>query len=72
MFVANLGQPSSEHKLFAVYHQHEYGPTQWLLWSVIFPTEKQVVEALEIDFYPEMDEFIVIEEIARICLLELS
>lgn len=72
MFIANLGQPSSEHKLFAVYHHHEYGSTQWLLWSTIFPTEEQVVESLGIEFEPEKDEFIAIEVIERICLSELS
>lgn len=68
----NLNQPSPEHKLFAVYHHHEYGSTHWLLWSPIFPQEEQAVEALGIDFEPEKDEFIDIEEIEQIHTLELS
>lgn len=60
------------YKLFSVYHQHEYGSTQWLLKSPIFPNEDQVVEALGIYFEPEKDEFIAIEEIKTIHTLELS
>lgn len=67
-----LHQPSPRHKLFAVYHHHEYGSTQWLLWSDILPTEEQVVTTLGIDFEPEKDEFIAVEEIVRIHTLELS
>lgn len=67
-----LDQPSPEHKLFAVYHHHEYGSTQWLLWAKIQPTEEQVVTLLHIDFEPEKDEFIAIEEIERVHTLELS
>lgn len=65
----NLNQPSPKHKLFAVYHHHEYGSTQWLLWSEFPPTEAQVVVTLDIDFEPEKDEFIAIEEIKRIHVL---
>lgn len=68
----NFNQPSPEHKLFAIYHHHEYGSTQWLLWSEIFPNEEQVVTALNIDFEPENDEFIAIEEIITIKTLKLS
>jgi hypothetical protein len=67
-----LSQPSPKHRLFAIYHQHEYGSTQWLLWSEIFPTEEQVIETLGIDFEPEKDEFIAIDEIDEIYTLELS
>lgn len=67
-----LHQPSSRHKLFAIYHNHKYGSTQWLLWSEIFPTEEEVVVTLGIDFEPENDEFIDIEEIEKIHTLELS
>lgn len=70
--IKNLNKPTPEHKLFSVYHHHEYGSTQWLLWSVIFPTKQQVVESLGIDFEPEKDEFIAVEEITEIRTLELS
>lgn len=66
MIIKNLNRPSLKHKLFAVYHHHEYGSTQWLLWSKFLPTEGQIIEALGIDFEPEKDEFIDIEEIVRI------
>ncbi|KKN91202.1 hypothetical protein LCGC14_0220700 [marine sediment metagenome] len=66
------GQPSPEHKLFAAYHHHEYGSTQWVFWSNVFPTESQVVTALGIMFEPELDEFIDIEEIDQIHTVELS
>lgn len=59
-------------KLFAVYHHHEYGSTQWLLKSPTSPTEEQLVKCLGIDFEPEKDEFIAIEEIVKIHTLELS
>jgi len=59
-------------RLFSVCHQHEYGSTHWLLKSPIFPNEDQVVETLNIDFEPEKDEFIDIEEIEEIHMLELS
>lgn len=72
MSIANLSQPSPKHKLFSVYHNHEYGSTQWLLWSATFPTEEQVVGSLGIDFEPEKDEFIAVEEIETIHTLELS
>ncbi len=62
----NLNQPSSKHKLFAVYHQHEYGSTQWLLWSKFPPTEEQIVKVLHINFEPEKDEFVAVEEIMKI------
>jgi len=68
----NLNPPSPQHKLFAVYYHHEYGSTQWLLWSEVFPTEEQVVESLGLNFEPEADEFIAIEEIEKINTLELS
>lgn len=68
----NTNPPSPKHKLFAVYHHHEYGSTQWLLWAEIIPNEEQVVEALGIDFEPEKDEFIAIEEVEEIHTLELS
>lgn len=28
-------QPSPKHKMFAIYHHHEYGSSQYLLWSKI-------------------------------------
>lgn len=62
----NLCLPSPKHKLFAVYHSHEYGSTQWLLWSEIVPNEEQVVESLGIDFEPENGEYIDIEEIKKV------
>lgn len=58
--------------LFAVYHHHEYGSTQWLIKSSIFPNESQIVDALGLDFEPERGEFIAIEEITEIHPLELS
>ncbi len=64
--------PSVKHRLFAIYHHHEYGSSQWLLWSEIDPTQEQVVEALDMDFEPEKDEYIDIEEIDKIHTLELS
>ena len=67
----NINRPTPRHKLFAIYHKHEYGSTQWLLWSEIFPTEEQVVTSLDLDFEPELDEFIDIEEIETIHTLEL-
>ena len=63
MSITHLSPPSPKHKLFAVYHNHEYGSTQWLLWSEIFPTEEQVVEALGFCFEPEKDEYVDIDEI---------
>lgn len=68
----NLKQPSPKHKLFAVYHHHEYGSTQWLLWAEIVPTKEQIVETLDIVFEPEKNEFIAVEEIEAIHTLELS
>ena len=65
-------RPTPKHKLFAIYHQHEYGGTQWLLWSEVFPTEEQTVEALSLNFEPEKEEFITIEEIEQIHTLELE
>jgi len=61
--------------MFAIYHQHEYGSTQWLVKSDIFPNEDQIVELLSpfgMDFEPEKGEFIAIEEIVKIHHLELS
>ena len=64
--------PSPNHKMFAVYHYHEYESTQWVLWSEVFPTEEQIVETLDIDFQPEKGEYIDIDEITEINTLELS
>jgi len=59
-------------KTFAVYYHHEYGSTQWVIKSPIYPSEEQVVETLGIDFEPEKGEFIAVEEIESIHQLELS
>lgn len=67
-----MSQPSPEYKLFAVYHHHEYGSSQWLLWSKIFPTERQTIELLDMDFEPEKGEYIDVEEIEKIHVLKLS
>ena len=67
-----INQPSPNHKLFAIYHHHEYGGGIHLLWSETFPTEEQVVESLEIDFEPEKQEFIVVDGITEIATLTLS
>lgn len=72
MIISNLTRPSLKHMLFAIYHSHEYGSSQWLLWSEIVPSEEQVVEYLEIDFEPEKGEYIDVEEIEEIHELKLS
>lgn len=64
-------RPSPEHRMFAVYHHHEYGSTQWVIWSIVEPTEEHVVTKLEIDFEPEKDEFIAVEEIKAVETLKL-
>ena len=52
--------PTQEnHKLFSVYHSHEYGSSHYLLWSEIFPNEAQIIQALEIDFEPEKESFLL-------------
>ena len=71
MSVDNLTQPSPEHKLFSVYHNRAYRSTQYLLWSPIVPTKEQVIETLDISFEPSVDEFITIEEIEEVNVLEL-
>ena len=48
-------RPTPEHKLFYVYHNHEYGGSSYLLWSTIHPSEDQVVESLENDSEPEKE-----------------
>lgn len=68
----SMCQPSPQHKLYSIYHHHEYGGTHWLLWSEIFPNEEQVVETLQIEFEPEKDEWISVEEIDSIDVLKLS
>ncbi len=72
--VMNLCRPSPKHKLFAVYHSHEYGSTHWLLWSDIVPSEEQVVESLGIDFEPETEngEYIDVQQVETIHELKLS
>lgn len=72
MSIVNLNQPSPEHKLFAIYHNHEYGSTQFLLWSKVFPTEEQAVESIGINFEPEKGEFIDLDEIRVVHTLELT
>lgn len=67
-----MNRPSDKHKLYSVYHQHAYGSSHYLLWSEIFPNENQVVEALQIDFEPEEDEFIDLGEVDGIQVLSLS
>jgi len=42
------------------------------MWSEIFPDKEQLVEALEIDYEPEKDEWISVEEIDSIETLVLS
>ncbi len=72
MFIEAITRPSPQHKLYGIYHNHEYGGTHWLLWSEIFPNEKQVVETLGIDFELDKDEWISIEEVDSIETLVLS
>ena len=67
-----FNKPSEKHKLYAVYHHHEYGSTQWLLWADIVPSEEQIVETLGLDFEPEKDEFLAVEEIEDVHTLHLS
>lgn len=59
-------------KTFAIYYHHGCGSDQWIIKSSVFPTEEQIVELLSLDFEPERDEFIAIEEIVTIHVLELS
>ena len=66
MSVHNTTPPSNEHKLFAVYHGHTYGYTQWLVWSKTHPTQEELLTTLDIYFEPEKNEFIDIDEIAGI------
>lgn len=68
----NLGQPSPRARLFTICHSHSYenGSTYWLLWAEVLPSEEQVVAALDINFEPENDELIDIEEIEKIEILE--
>lgn len=68
----DLNKPSPNHKLFSIYYHHEYGSTQWLVWSDIFPTEEQWVKALDLDFEPDKGEFLAVEEIESIQTLEFS
>jgi len=65
-------RPSPQHKLYSIYHNHEYGGTHWLMWSEIFPNKEQLVEALEIDYEPEKDEWISVEEVDSVETLVLS
>lgn len=67
-----MNRPSDKHKLYGVYHHHDYGSSHYLLWSEIFPNENQAVEALQIDFEPEKDEFIDLGEVDEIQVLSLS
>jgi hypothetical protein len=67
-----IKRPSPKHYLYAVYHHHKYGSSQWLVWADAFPNEEQIIESLEIDFEPEKDEFIEIERIERIDILTLT
>lgn len=43
-----------------------------MLWSEVFPNEEQIVAAIGIDFEPEKDEFICLEEIVEIYRMELA
>ena len=72
MFIEAIARPSPQHKLYGIYHHHEYGGTHWLLWSEIFPNEEQVVQALAMDFEPGKDEWISVEEVDSIETLVLS
>lgn len=65
-----LKQPSPEHKLFAIYYRYRCGSDQYLFWSDKFPTEDQIVESLGLDFEPEKEEYIEVDEITTAHILE--
>lgn len=59
----NKNRLNHVHKLFAVYYQHDYGSSQWIVKSRNFPTQDQIIKCLKLDFEPDRDEFISVEEI---------
>jgi len=68
----NLNPPSEKHKLYVVIHEHRHGTSVWALWAEMLPSEEQAVMSLEIDFEPDREEFICIEEIDEIQTLQFS
>lgn len=64
--------PSPDHKMYAVCHTHEYESSMYVIWSLVHPTEEQAVEALNLDYEPEKEERVDIEEISEIVELKLS
>ncbi len=49
-------------RLMTVLHAHRHGVTSYLIRASKIPTEKQLVKKLEIDFKPDRDEFIEVQD----------
>ncbi len=51
--------------LYFVTHTHEYGASTFLVESETYPTERQVVRELELEFEPSKGELILIVGLAE-------
>lgn len=50
-------------KIYIVTHSWKYGECTNIVKSTSEPTEAEIVEALDIDFAPDRDEYITISEV---------
>lgn len=62
----SLGAGPGKNRLFQVTHSHRHGISTYLVMADKEPSEEALIKALEIDYEPEREETLEVEEITQI------